>query len=105
MHDARELTQHGDAAVARLARRGYKFDPAPVAALLAERNQAIRTGDELRAESKRIAAEVGAAARSGVDVTALKESARELKDRIRLVEEEAERLAAELHEQLLVIPN
>ncbi|HEX3829982.1 MAG TPA: serine--tRNA ligase [Sporichthyaceae bacterium] len=105
MHDVRELTQLGDAAVALLARRGYKFDPAPVAALLAERNRAIRTGDELRAESKRIAAEVGAAARSGGDVTALKATARELKDRIRLVEEEAERLAAELREQLLVIPN
>jgi seryl-tRNA synthetase len=105
MHDARELTQLGEAAVGRLARRGYKFDPGPPAALLAERNRAIRTGDELRAESKRIAAEVGAAARSGGDVDGLKESARELKERIRLVEEEAERLATELHEQLLVIPN
>jgi seryl-tRNA synthetase len=105
VHDAKELTGLGEAAVARLARRGYEFDPAPLAALLAERNRAIRTGDELRAESKRIAGEVGAAARSGGDVSALKDTARALKERIRAVEEDAERLATQLHEQMLVIPN
>jgi seryl-tRNA synthetase len=105
MHDAKELIQLGDAAVARLARRGYQLDPAPLAALLTERNQAIRAGDELRAESKRIAGEVGKAAKAGGDVEGLKETARELKERIRTVEEHAERLAAALHEQMLVIPN
>jgi seryl-tRNA synthetase len=105
VHDAKELTGLGEAAVARLARRGYELDPAPLAALLAERNRAIRTGDELRAESKRIAGEVGAAARSGGDVSALKDTARALKERIRAVEEDAERLATQLHEQMLVIPN
>src|SRR4051812_1334904 len=105
MHDARELISLGDAAVAALARRGYTFDPAPVAELLTARNAAIRTGDELRAESKRIAGEVGKAAKSGGDVEGLKEQARALKDQIKEAEEAAERLSAELHEAMLGIPN
>ncbi len=108
MHDARELISLGDAAVAALARRGYTLDPGPVAELLSARNAAIRTGDEMRAESKRIAGEVGKAAKSGADrdaVEALKEQARTLKDRVRETEEEADRLSAELHELMLGIPN
>jgi dihydroxy-acid dehydratase len=62
MHDARALLDLGEEAVRGLARRGYAFDPAPVADLLSRRNRAIQTGDELRAESKRTAREVGLAA-------------------------------------------
>jgi seryl-tRNA synthetase len=105
MHDARELITLGDGAVAALARRGYSFDPAPIADLLAARNTAIHTGDELRAESKRIAGEVGKAAKAGGDVEGLKDRARALKDQVREAEEEAERLSAELHEAMLSIPN
>jgi seryl-tRNA synthetase len=105
MHDARELAQLGDEAVRRLARRGYVHDPAPLAELLAARNQAIRTGDQLRTEAKRIAGVVGQAARSGGDVEALKETARELKDQVRAADEEAERLGRELTDRLLAIPN
>jgi seryl-tRNA synthetase len=105
MHDARELTALGDAAVAALARRGFSFDPAPIAELLATRNTAIHTGDELRAESKRIAGEVGKVAKAGGDAEALKDQARALKDQVREAEEEAERLSAALHEVMLGIPN
>jgi seryl-tRNA synthetase len=105
MHDARALLDLGEEAVRGLARRGYAFDPAPVADLLSRRNRAIQTGDELRAESKRTAREVGLAARSGGDVEALKESARELKDRIQAAEQEAAALSAELHALMLGIPN
>jgi seryl-tRNA synthetase len=105
MHDARELAQLGADAVRRLARRGYVHDPEPVADLLAARNQAIRTGDELRAQAKRISADVARVGRAGGDVESLKDSARELKDGIRLAEEEAGRLGVELHDKLLTIPN
>ncbi len=108
MHDAKELLALGDEAVRGLARRGFTFDPAPVAELLAGRNAAIRAGDELRAESKRVAGEVGRAAKAGADppaVEQLKGHARELKDRIRAAEEDAERLAGELREVMLGIPN
>ena len=105
MHDARTLLDPGTDAVRRLARRGHALDAPALEDLLARRNKSIRQTDELRAESKRVAQEVGASARQGGDVTALKERARELKDQIRDVEAEQERLAEELHALLLTIPN
>ncbi len=105
MHDARELVDLGDEAVRRLARRGYTLELAPLQELWSARNAAIRTGDELRAEAKRIAAEVGKAAKAGGDVEALKQSARDLKDRVKVAEDDAERLAAELKDLMLGIPN
>ena len=105
MHDARTLLDPGTDAVRRLARRGYALDAPAMEDLLTRRNKSIRQADELRAESKRVAQEVGASARQGGDVSALKERARELKDHIRDVEAEQERLAEELHALLLTIPN
>src|SRR5579859_5751438 len=105
MHDPRALIELGDEAVRRLARRGYKLDLGSLEDLLSRRNSSIRTGDDLRAESKKVAGEVQQAARAGGDTTALKDRARELKDQIRAVEEETELLNAELRELMLGIPN
>lgn len=105
MHDARALLDPGTEAVRRLARRGYQLDPAALDALLSRRNASIKLADDLRAESKRVAQEVGLAARSGGDVAALKERARELKDQIRAVEVDHEQAATELRDLLLGIPN
>ncbi|HSV64750.1 MAG TPA: serine--tRNA ligase [Mycobacteriales bacterium] len=105
MHDPRALLDPGVDAVRRLARRGYQLDLAAIDDLLSRRNRAIQRGDELRAEAKRVAQEVGRAARGGGDVDVLKQRARDLKDEIRLGEEEAERLQAELRDLLLGIPN
>jgi seryl-tRNA synthetase len=108
MHDARLLLELGDEAVRRLARRGYKLDLVELQEMSSRRSTAIGAVDELRAESKRAAAEVGKAARSGAasaDVDALKEHARELKDRIRAAEEEVDAAEAALRDLLLTIPN
>jgi seryl-tRNA synthetase len=105
MHDARALLDPGTDAVRRLARRGYQLDPVALEALLTRRNGSIKLADDLRAESKRVAQEVGQTARSGGDVSALKERARELKDEIRAVEVDHDQAATELRELLLGIPN
>jgi seryl-tRNA synthetase len=105
MHDARALLDMGADAVRRLARRGYTLDLAALEDLLTRRNKAIHMADELRAESKRTAQEVGRVAREGGDTGSLKERARELKDDIRRIETEQEQLAAELRDLLLGIPN
>lgn len=105
MHDARALVQMGALAVEALARRGYTLDLAALQDLLARRNKAIQLGDELRAESKQAAASVQQAARAGQDVSELKEQARELKERIKSTEDEADQLAAQLHDLMLTIPN
>src|SRR3954447_4099230 len=108
MHDARLLLELGDEAVRRLARRGYALDLAGLESLSSRRATAIGTVDELRAESNRVAGEVGRAARSGAgagEVDALKERARELKERIREAEDRVEAAEAALRDLLLSIPN
>ncbi|GAB6900511.1 serine--tRNA ligase [Kineosporia succinea] len=105
MHDPRALLDPGTEAVRRLARRGYDLDTAALEELLSTRNAGIKTADDLRAESKKAAAEVGRTAKAGGDVTALKERARELKDQIKAAEESAEAAAADLRDLMLSIPN
>jgi len=105
MHDARTLLDLGDEAVRRLARRGYALDLTTVEDLLTRRNSSIRSADDLRAESRRIAHEVGRAARDGGDAVELKSRARELKDRVRVIEEDLEKVERELGDLLLDIPN
>lgn len=105
MHDARTLLQMGDDAVKQLARRGYKLDLQRLDDLLTRRNSAIQDAEARRSESRQVAQQVQAAARSGQDTTGLKENARDLKEQIRGLEDDQQRLEAELHEMLLEIPN
>jgi seryl-tRNA synthetase len=105
MHDPRALLEMGEEAVRRLARRGYRLDLSALDDLLSRRNKAVQKTDELRAEAKRVAADVQATAKQGGDATTLKDRAREVKDEIRDVEAEQDRLASELRDVLLAIPN
>jgi seryl-tRNA synthetase len=105
MHDTRTLLELGDEAVRRLARRGYSLDLGTIEDLFSRRNAAIGTAEELRSESKRIAAEVGKLARAGENVTELKEKARDLKEQIRTAEAEQAKVEAELSALALTIPN
>jgi seryl-tRNA synthetase len=105
MHDPRALLDAGDEAVRRLARRGFQLDLPAIESLLTRRNVAIKAADDLRAESKRVAGEVGRAARSGGDAEGLRERARALKDEIRDVEEQHEQAATALRQLLMGIPN
>jgi len=105
MHDPRALLDPGTEAVRRLARRGYTLDLAALEELLSTRNASIKAADDLRAESKKLAAEVGRTAKAGGDVTALKARARELKDQIKVAEEGGEQAGADLRELMLNIPN
>lgn len=105
MHDARVLIDMGEDAVRRLARRGYTLDLSSLESLQSRRNKSIQSGDELRSESKRIAQEVQQTAKAGGDISALKETARKLKEQIRESEVEQERIQQDLTELLLTIPN
>ncbi len=105
MHDPRALLDTGADAVRRLARRGYTLDLSGLEDLMSRRSKSIQKGDELRAESKRVAQEVQVTARQGGDVEALKERARHIKDEIRDVEAERDQLDTELRALLLGIPN
>lgn len=105
MHDPRALLDTGADAVRRLARRGYTLDLSGLEDLMSRRSKSIQKGDELRAESKRVAQEVQVTARQGGDVQALKERARHIKDEIRDIEAERDQLDTELRALLLGIPN
>lgn len=105
MHDARALIEMGAEAVRRLARRGYTLDLPVLEDLQSRRNQNIRSADELRAESKRVASEVQQTAKQGGDIAKLKERARELKDEIREIEAGQEQVQEQLRDLLLSIPN
>lgn len=105
MHDARTLLDLGEEAVRRLARRGYTLDLGTIEDLSARRNASIKSSDELRAESKRVAQEVGQTAKVGGDASDLKERARHLKDQVRSLDEERAKVESELRDLLLGIPN
>jgi seryl-tRNA synthetase len=105
MHDPRVLLDPATDAVRKLARRGHDLDLVALEKLFSRRTATIGEADESRAESNRVAKEVGAAARRGEDVTELRENARELKARIQDLEEQNRQLAVELEEFLTGIPN
>ena len=105
MHDARTLIDMAGEAVRRLARRRYTLDLSALESLHSRRNQGIRLADELRADSRRAAAEIQQAARSGGDVSGLKERARKLKEQIRETEAEQEQIQEQLTRLLLTVPN
>ena len=105
MHDARTLIDLGEEAARRLARRGYSLDLATIEDLFTRRNSSIQSADELRAESKKVAQEVGRTAKAGGDAHELMELARQLKEQVRTIEEEQQKVETELRELLLTIPN
>lgn len=105
MHDPRLLLDPDTDAAAKLRRRGYVLDTDRLGKLVSRRSEVIGEGDQARAESKKAAAEVQAAARRGEDVTGLREQARALKNRISELESEQRAVEAELNEFLLSIPN
>ena len=105
MHDARTLLVLGEDAVHTLARHGYTLDLPAIEDLFTRRNLLIKSADDLRAESKQVAQQVGKTAKAGGDASALKERARQLKDQVRAIEQDQEKLDTELHEILLTIPN
>jgi seryl-tRNA synthetase len=105
MHDARTLLDPATEATRRLARRGVDLDLGQIEELLRARNSAIGQADAARAEAKRLASAVQAAAKRKEDTTELVTRARALKDDIAAAENRAAQAAEELKQLLLGIPN
>src|SRR6266704_4352909 len=102
MHDPRHLLDPTTDAVRELGRRGYRLDVDQLSQLSATRSSAIQAADSARAEAKRLAAAVNAAARAGQPTGELTEQARAVKAQIQQLEEQAE---TALRDLLLQIPN
>src|SRR6266704_6909479 len=75
MHDPRHLLDPTTDAVRELGRRGSRLDVDQLSQLPATRSSAIQAADSARAEAKRLAAAVNAAARAGQPTGELTEQA------------------------------
>jgi seryl-tRNA synthetase len=105
MHDPRGLLDPATEAVRKLARRGFHLDLEQLNKLVAQRTMAIQRIDKARTEAKQVATEVQTTAKSGGDVTKLRERARALKSVIQQTEEAHRHFEADLTEFLLGVPN
>ncbi|TDV50794.1 serine--tRNA ligase [Actinophytocola oryzae] len=105
MHDPRVLLDPATDAVRKLARRGFNLDLPALDKLFSQRTALVGQADESRAESNRLAREVGAAAKRGEDVTEPRERAKSVKARVQELEEQHRQVSAELEEFLLGVPN
>jgi len=105
MHDPRHLLDPTADAVRKLGRRGYNLDVDQLSALSTGRSSAIQATDSARAEAKRLAAAVNAAARAGEPTGELTERARAVKAQIQQLEEQVEHSEMALRDLLLQIPN
>src|SRR3954451_13072767 len=108
MIDLRRLRAEPDHVRRQLARRGIDLSPLErVIALDEEQRRLARQRDELRNQVKDLSRSVGEARRSG-DVAAAEEAmaaSRAAGDHERKLAAEADRLAAEVRAELLVVPN
>ena len=106
--DLRQLRAESDAVRAAVARRGEPTAPLDQVIVHDERRRAtVSEADELRAEVKRISAEVGALHRDGRagEAEGLRARSRELGARIDELAAEAEQLSGWIRRILLFVPN
>ena len=108
MLDLRQLRAEPDTVKAAVARRGEPIAPLDQVIVHDERRRAtVSEADELRAEVKRISAEVGALHRDGRagEAEGLRARSRELGARIDELAAEAEQLSGWIRRILLFVPN
>jgi seryl-tRNA synthetase len=109
MLDIRELRRDGEQVVARLARRGVSFDLAAFRVLDAKRKDADVRSQDLQAQRKQTAREVGELVKSGVPVDEAKSRVAEALARIDsdMAAEvaRAEALHGDIEHLLLSVPN
>ena len=108
MLDLRQLRAEPDTIKAAVARRGEPTAPLDQVLVHDERRRAVVSeADELRAEVKRISAEVGALHRDGraADADELRARSRELGSRIDELAAEADQLSEWIRRILLFVPN
>lgn len=109
MLDIRELRRDGEQLVARLARRGVTFDLARFQALDSERKAADVQAQNLQAERKQAARQIGERVKAGVPVAQAKAEVAEIQARIDAELSDAEAAAARCHAQieawLMTVPN
>lgn len=107
MHDIRAIKDDPEAFDAAMKRRGAEVRASDLIALDEKRASTVKAMNDAQAEQKQVSRKIGAAKASGDEAAAQAVMAEvgALKQRVKDLEEEERRLAAELHDALLPIPN
>ena len=105
MIDPKLLREQPETVAHNLARRGLSFNVAAYGELEARRKSLQVRSEKLRAERNRLSKEIGAAARTGGDVQALKNQVAEAAKGLTGAENEFKSVQADLREIELGLPN
>jgi seryl-tRNA synthetase len=107
MHDIRWIKENPEAFDRAMQRRGAAYRANGLVALDERRASTVKAMNDAQAEQKQASKKIGAAKASGDEEAAKAVMAEvgQLKDKVKALEEEERRLAAELHDMLLPIPN
>ena len=110
MLDQRLLRETPDLIATQLSRRGISLDLGPLQQVAQQARDLEEQRSGLQAEGNRIGKEVGSlikggASPNGPEVAALREQGNRIKQQVAALEEEEKGLEAQLHEQLLGLPN
>ncbi|HYE78908.1 MAG TPA: serine--tRNA ligase [bacterium] len=105
MLDLKRLLQDPDGTQAILRKRDPSVDLSPLVTLDQERREAIQRDEQLKAEQKAGAAEIGQLKRTGGDTAALEDRMRALKEEGRVLEERRKAIEDELIALVEILPN
>jgi len=108
--DQRLLRENPELIATQLARRGISLDLGPLQQVAQQARDLEEQRSGLQAEGNRIGKEVGSlikggASPGGPEVAALREQGNHIKQQVAALEEQEKGLEAQLHEQLLGLPN
>ena len=110
MLDQRLLRENPELIATQLARRGISLDLGPLQQVAQQARDLEEQRSGLQAEGNRIGKQVGSlikggASPGGPEVAALREQGNQIKQKVAVLEEQEKGLEAQLHEQLLGLPN
>jgi len=108
--DQRLLRENPELIATQLARRGISLDLGPLQQVAQQARDLEEQRSGLQAEGNRIGKQVGSlikggASPGGPEVAALREQGNQIKQKVAVLEEQEKGLEAQLHEQLLGLPN
>jgi len=108
--DQRLLRENPELIATQLARRGISLDLGPLQQVAQQARNLEEQRSGLQAEGNRIGKQVGSlikggASPGGPEVAALREQGNHIKQQVAALEEQEKGLEAQLHEQLLGLPN
>ncbi|MFM7395238.1 MAG: serine--tRNA ligase [Cyanobium sp.] len=110
MLDQRLLRENPELIATQLARRGISLDLGPLQQVAQQARDLEEQRSGLQAEGNRIGKQVGSlikggASQGGPEVAVLREQGNHIKQQVAALEEQEKGLEAQLHEQLLGLPN